>query len=193
MNPIKAIVLALIAFSVPAVFAQAPANTGDDLRVTMRTIANPDAIEPDEIVRKIPARKPKKPRQETDDPTNDLASPGRNGEQDAGGTAADPVTPGPIIPGDPGIPDEVGPGSGPDPREHTDDLGRRVSDDSRHHGEDAHRNAHGPQGPRSDKPPGPKGPGAKPPGPKPPGHKPPGPKPPGGRPPGPRHGPGPRG
>ena len=223
------ILCAISAFSVPAVCAPAPPANGDDLDVTMRTITNPDAIEPDEIVRKIPARKPRKSAQDDDDPANDLAAP------NAGGPAAEPDpgipdsgTPDPGIPGpDPalpgpdvgGIPDEVGPGAGPAPREHPDNLGHRVSDDARHHGRDSHRNAHVPHAPRNDKPPrtpdtkppgpknpgvkpprpkppgakppGTKPPGSKPPGPKPPGAKPPGPKPPGGKPPG--HGPGPRG
>ena len=53
-----AVVFALI---VPAVFAQAPpAGNSDDLDVTMRTIGNPDANDPDEIVRKIPPPKTKK-------------------------------------------------------------------------------------------------------------------------------------
>ena len=223
------ILCAISAFSVPAVCAPAPPANRDDLDVTMRTITNPDAIEPDEIVRKIPARKPKKSAQDDDDPANDLAAP------NAGGPAAEPDpgipdsgTPDPGIPGpDPalpgpdvgGIPDEVGPGAGPAPREHPDNLGHQVSDDARHHGRDSHRNAHVPHAPRNDKPPrtpdtkppgpknpgvkpprpkppgakppGTKPPGSKPPGPKPPGAKPPGPKPPGGKPPG--HGPGPRG
>lgn len=44
---------------VPAVFAQTPpARQGDDLDVTMRVLADPNAKVPDEIVRKIELPKP---------------------------------------------------------------------------------------------------------------------------------------
>ena len=205
--PRRLILGVVFAFTVPAAFAQAPpAGNRDDMDVTMRTIVNPDAIEPDEIVRKIPPPKAKKRGQGTDDRADDLARPGENGGENGGGSAADPETPvvpaapddtgtpvdprpspGPDptpspSPGVPEVPDQGGPGSGPDPREHPDNMGHQVSEEAQHHGQDAHQNSHhspgqdhSPGGPKS-KPPEPKHPDPKPPGPKHPDPKPPGPK-----------------
>src|SRR6186713_2263639 len=100
----------VFAFSVPAVFAQEPpAGSRDDQDVTMRTIGNPDANNPDEIVRKIPPPKAKKRAKGTDDRADDLASPGANGEDDQGGSAVDPENPiVPIVPVVPDVPDDNG-------------------------------------------------------------------------------------
>jgi len=170
LAPARRLLLAVVfAFSAPSAFAQAPAASNrDDLDVTMRTIVNPDATEPDEIVRKIPPPRARKPKHDDDDRTDDLAQPGTNSEPDEPGGAADPGSPAPDIPTDTGTPagPGAGPGSSPDPREHPDDLGHQVSDDARHHGEEAHRDAHAtppddnPHGPKS-KPPGPKDHGPK--------------------------------
>ena len=68
----RLILAVMFAFSVPAAFAQAPpAGSRDDLDVTMRTIGNPDAKNPDEIVRKIPPPKAKKRGQGADDRADD--------------------------------------------------------------------------------------------------------------------------
>ena len=208
-TPQRLILAVVFALTVPAAFAQTPpADNRDDMDVTMRTIGNPDAIEPDEIVRKIPQPKAKKRVQGTDDRADDLARPGENGGENGGGSAADPETPvvpaapddtgtpvdprpspGPDpspspspSPGVPEVPNEGGPGSGPDPRENPDNLGHQVSEDAQHHGQDAHQNSHhspgqdhSPSGPKS-KPPEPKHPDPKPP--KPPSPKHPDPKPP---------------
>ena len=89
----RRLILAVVfAFSVPAAFAQTPpAGNRDDLDVTMRTIGNPDAKDPDEIVRKIPPPKAKKRSQGADDRADDLAQPGESGENE-GGSAVDPAT-----------------------------------------------------------------------------------------------------
>ena len=190
----RRLILAVVfAFPVPAAFAQTPpASNRDDLDVTMRTIGNPDANVPDEIVRKIPPPKAKKRGQGADDRADDLALAGESGE-DEGGSAVDPETPvvpdapddtgTPIDPG-PGAPDEGGPGSAPDPREHTGNLGHDVAEDGQHHGQDAHQNGNGPNAPGQDhtpsgpksEPRGPKHSDPKPPNPKHPDPKTPGPK-----------------
>src|SRR6186713_1801597 len=104
----RRLILAVVfAFSVPAVFAQArPTGSRDDLDVTMKTIGNPDAKDPDEIVRKIPPPKAKKRAKGTDDRADDLASPGENGDDDQGGSAVDPESPVvPVVPVVPEVPD----------------------------------------------------------------------------------------
>ena len=126
----RRLILAVVfAFSVPAVFAQAPpAGSRDDLDVTMKTIGSPDAKDPDEIVRKIPPPKAKKRAKGTDDRADDLASPGENGDGDQGGSAVDPESPVvpivpvvPDVPDAPAAPDDTGtpvhpnPGPGPNP------------------------------------------------------------------------------
>ena len=84
--PRRLILAVVFAFTVPAAFAQTPpAGNRDDMDVTMRTIGNPDAKEPDEIVRKIPPPKAKKRGQGTDDRADDLARPGENGGENEGG------------------------------------------------------------------------------------------------------------
>jgi hypothetical protein len=158
--PARQLILAgVIAFGVPAVSANVPTSNRDDLKVTMRVL-EPDAVEPDQIIRKIPPAKPKRRGASGDNPTNDLADPTGNNEPDETGTPADPATPGdpgtaPGTPVDPGSQDDRGgghgPGRDPDPRDRGEEFGDQVSDDARNHGEDARQH---PKPPR-DEPRGP--------------------------------------
>lgn len=80
------LVLAL-AFIVSPAFAQTPpANSRDDLDVTMRVIVDPKAKVPDEIVRKIPLPKPQPtspPASNKPDEKGKPADPGAHGQQRA--------------------------------------------------------------------------------------------------------------
>jgi len=110
-----------------AAFAQEPpADARDDVNTTMRTIADPNADAPDDVVRKIPAPKPKRAKKSADSTAKDLASPGKNDADEAGtpepceagctpegpGTSGGPDTPSdpetPEGPGtaDPGVPSD---------------------------------------------------------------------------------------
>src|SRR5262245_43764093 len=59
-SPRALLCLALLCLSLGAAAQQAPPPKGDDLDVTMQIITDPDAKQPDEVVRRIPlpARKP---------------------------------------------------------------------------------------------------------------------------------------
>jgi len=154
IGPARRMFLAVVLTScAPAVVAQAPrASNRDDLNVTMGVIANPDATEADEIVRKIPRSKPDRPGEGADAPAQDLADPNGTGGQETGapidtgtpadtgnpagpGGSADPITP--VLPDIPDVTSGPGPGGGPDLRDRVDDLGHQVAQDGRDRSEEA--------------------------------------------------------
>src|SRR5690242_511355 len=146
----------LFASSIPGLAHAQSGPDRDELRATMRVMA-PDASDADQIYRKIPPPRSKKPGVNDDAPAKDLANPGGHD-----GDPGAPVDPGPVAdpgtPADPGTtvdppfsPDPIIP-SAPDPRDAPGDFGHGVADDARNHGEDARR--HEDQKPRhNDKPP----------------------------------------
>src|SRR5690242_9951297 len=84
----------LFASSLPG-FANAQSGPDrDELKATMRVMA-PDASDADQIYRKIPPPRSKKPGVNDDAPAKDLANPG--GHSDDAGSAGDPG--GPMDPG----------------------------------------------------------------------------------------------
>src|SRR5882672_9472800 len=122
----RLIVVVILTSSAPAAFAQTPqASNRDDLDVTMGVIANPDATEADEIVRRIPRSRPHRPGEGDDSQAKDLADPNRTGRQDETGTPIDPGIPiapapiDPVTPADPGTTAQpvipVVPAPAPDP------------------------------------------------------------------------------
>src|SRR5687768_7806337 len=108
---------ALLACWVPAVHAQGPVAGGDDPDVTMQVIVDPNAQHPDDIIRKIPPAKPRRPGEAADAAAKDLDNP-RDADQP--GSGVDPGIPvDPVIPVDPSpvepptVPDDLGPGGSP--------------------------------------------------------------------------------
>ena len=105
------LLVAAIALSVPAAFAQEPVGARDDVNATMRIISDPTAQKPDEIVRKIPTRKPKRSLKSTESLAKDLADPGKDetDTDESGGDSGTPLDPGtnadPDPPAGPGTPD----------------------------------------------------------------------------------------
>src|SRR5688572_16418066 len=88
------------AMSVPAAFAEEPMAARGAVNTTMRIIGDPSAQKPDEIVRKIPTRKPKRSPKSTDSVAKDLADPGNDETDESGGDSGTPVDPEPTA--DPG-------------------------------------------------------------------------------------------
>ncbi len=130
----------VLVLGIPLASAQTPpAHAQDDLDVTMRVIADPNAKVPDEIVRRIPLPRPAQPAPASSKPAD---KPGDDGKKDQG-AKPDPAA----KPPDPGR-----------------EFGQDVADDAKQRADDAKRAK--PTPPGQDKPPG--KPPDKPPG-KPPG------------------------
>jgi hypothetical protein len=111
----RQVILALIfLFSLPGVLAQVPpADDRDGLDSTIGIFGDPDASQPQEIVRKIPPRKVRQAGDGVDSSARDLASPG-----DEAGHGSIPIDP--ILPGDsgsPSVPGSPDPGGGLTPPE----------------------------------------------------------------------------
>src|SRR4051812_37058552 len=120
----KAVGLLLMAWGMAPAFAQQPART-DDRDVTMRPLADPNAADANEILRKIPSDKPKHTTDDTDSPAKDLANPGA-GTSDPG-TPLDPGPPGsgdtPVTSPPVTVPPVTPAPFTPDPRDRPGDVG----------------------------------------------------------------------
>ena len=118
--------LAMLAFIVPAAFAQTPsAPKGDDLDVTMRVIVDPNAKVPDEIVRRIPLPKPAPPATSPDKAT-EPGKPEDKGKPDDKGKPADPGS--------------QGQHRGSENRDQGREFGEQVSEEAKQRSEEVRRN-----------------------------------------------------